>query len=158
MDIVDTILQNTYTIRDLRHRLRILKSYLEFKLFGAVDSAKQFSPEDLKWLSSLQSDFLQKFNKENLSQNFSKLEEEVKKLETITIYLSFEPTQTSIEEIHFWMMKNLTSKLLVDIKFDPTLLAGAAFVYKGVYKDYSLKARIEQQGETILTEFKRYMR
>lgn len=158
MEILDAILEKTYTSQDLRHKLRVLRSYLEFKLFGNSDEAKQFSPEDLTWVSSLETDLISKFNQENLYELFQQIEKEAGKLQQVIIYLAFEPTQTQIEQIHFWMIKNLPQKVTIDIKIDLTLLGGCALVYKGIYKDYSLRSRIQQQGETILTEFKKYVR
>lgn len=37
----------------------------------------------------------------------------------------------------------------IRVKIDPSLIGGAAFAWKGQYKDYSLKARLEQHEEEI---------
>ena len=155
MDLLDTILTNTYTMQDLHHRLRILKLYFETKQFGGKF---EFSPEDLAWLNSLGEDFFSKFTKENFYNNFLELEKKISLLIPLIIYLSFEPAKEQIELIGLWIKKNLTQKLLFEIKIDPGLIGGVALVYKGVYKDYSLRSKIQEQNETILTEFKKYIR
>ena len=155
MDILDTILTNTYTTADLHHRLRILKLYFETKQFGGKF---EFSPEDLAWLNSLGEDFFSKFTKENFYNNFLELEKKVSLLTPLIIYLSFEPESLQIESINSWLKKNLSQNILFDIKIDRELLGGAVLVYKGVYKDYSLRAKIQEQSGTILQEFKKYIK
>ena len=157
MDIIDTILTNTYTIQDMRHRMRILKSNLENTLFGKVQT-EILSSDDTIWLSSLTLSFINYFTKDNIYSSFKNIEAELKKLKILIIYLSFEPEQEQIENIGKWLRTNLTEIKLFDIKLDPSLLGGIALVKDGVYKDYSLKTRIQEQGEMILVEFKKYIR
>ncbi|TSC64744.1 MAG: Uncharacterized protein G01um101493_28 [Microgenomates group bacterium Gr01-1014_93] len=157
MDILDTILTNTYTIHDLRHRARILKSHLENKLF-AQGSNENLPAEDIAWLDSLGDDFLKYFTKENLYSTFKDLQEKVDKITPLIIYLSFEVDIAQIEGISQWIRKNLANKLIFEIKYDPAIIGGAAFTYKGVYRDYSLRSKIQQNSEIILTEFKKYIR
>lgn len=157
MDILDTILTNTYTMTDLRHRIRILKAYLKNLLFGQAKSL-ELPPEDVAWLNALSKDFISQFSKDNLYSKFSELEKKLSSLSPLVVYLSFEPGREQIDAIGGWIKKNLTTSPLIEIKIDPGLLGGVALVNKGVYKDYSLRARIQQNGETILTEFKKYIR
>ncbi|TSC66660.1 MAG: Uncharacterized protein CEO21_129 [Microgenomates group bacterium Gr01-1014_80] len=156
MDILSTILTNTYTIQDLRRRVRLLKSHLENIYFG--HHREELSPEDSSWISSLSDSFVSEFNKDNIHALFNSLEDQIKKLNPLVIYLAFEPGQEQIEQIGFWVKKNLTQPKVFEIKIDPALLGGAALVNGGVYKDYSLRSKIGEQGETILAEFKKYIR
>jgi len=153
MDLLNTILTSTYTMQDLRHRIRILKSYLETKYFGGKFD---FTPEDNIWLNSLGHDFYNNFSKENLYQTFQELEKKTANLNPLIIYLSFEPGITQIEAIHNWFRKNISQNILFDIKIDHELIGGAALVYKGIYRDYSLKAKIQENSQAILTEFKKH--
>lgn len=155
--MLNTILSNTYTTHDLKHRLRILRSYLEKKLFGNIE-ADDFSPDDLAWLNSLGENFYTSFTKENLYLVFKDLEKESQKLTSLILYLAFEAQTPQIESISQWLRKNLQTKLIFEVKIDPDLLGGTALVYKGVYKDYSLRAKIQEQAQTILAEFKKYVR
>ena len=41
---------------------------------------------------------------------------------------------------------------------DPRLIAGAALVWKGVYRDYSLRAKLEQKRQELLEEFRKFLR
>lgn len=157
MTTLDTILTNTYTVQDLHHRVRLLKSHLERILFGQAHP-EELSPEDLSWISSLPEIFISQFNKDNISSSFSQLEGQIKALTPLVVYLAFEPKQEQIEVIGQWFKKNLAKLPVFEIKIDPGLLGGVALVNGGVYKDYSLKSRMQEQGETILAEFKKYIR
>ena len=156
MSILDTILTNTYTIQDLHHRVRLLKSHLENILFG--HHREELSPEDSSWISSLPEIFISQFNKDNIYSSFSEVEGQIKLLSPLVVYLAFEPGQEQIDSIGQWFKKNLAKLPVFEIKIDPGLLGGVALVNGGVYKDYSLKSRIQEQGEIILAEFKRYIR
>ncbi len=156
MDILTTLLTNTYTVQDLRHRVRILKSHLENILFG--HHTEQLSPEDSRWIGSLPHSFTNQFNKDNVYPLFDQLEDQIKKLNPLVIYLAFEPGQEQIEKIGQWFKKNLAKLPVFEIKVDPGLLGGVALVNSGVYKDYSLRSKIQEQEETILAEFKKYIR
>lgn len=157
MNILDTILTNTYTIQDLHHRVRILKSQLENKLFGQSQT-NEFSPDDSGWLSSMPPLFIKEFTKDNFYSSFNELEDQIKKLKPLVIYLGFEPKQQQIESIGEWLKNNLNQTKLFEIKIDPSLLGGVALVNGGVYRDYSLRTRIQEQSQTILAEFKKYIR
>jgi len=58
-----------------------------------------------------------------------------------------------------WLRENLDQpRLVFDFKVDPSLIGGCAFVYKGVYKDYSLRARISDNKDKIIGEFRKYFK
>lgn len=153
---LETILLKTFTLPDLKHRLRILKAHLEAQVFGQT-SPQTLSPEDSNWLNSLPPEFFKSFNKDNLSTIFQALEQEVNKISSLVLYLSFEPDKEALSSISSWLRQNLTQTPILEIKLDPGLIGGAALVKDGVYKDYSLRARIEDQKEVILAEFKKYI-
>lgn len=153
-DILKIILTNTYSLAQLKARLRILKSNLLKTFFGGVTLN-----QDLGWLKSLPPSFYQKFSKDNAYQIFSGLEMEISKIKTLTIYLTFEPDETTLSQIGVYARKTFNSPaLLLDIRLDPNLIAGTALVWKGVYKDYSLRAKIESRKEEILQGFKKFLR
>lgn len=154
-NILNIILNNTYSLHQLKHRLSILKTYLQNTLFGATPS--QIQPADLLWLKSLPPSFFQNFNASNLSDTFIQLEKSIASLKTLTLYLTFEPDDEALSQIG-QAIRKLFGQLLLDIKYDPSLIAGAALVWQGVYKDYSLRSKIEDKKGMILQSFKKFLR
>ncbi len=154
--ILDIILTNTYTLSDLKHRLRILKEYLETRFFNKT-GPNEISPADSKWFSTLSKDFFDQFNKDNFSQIFERLEKEIDKITPLVIYLSFDIDEQIKTRISSWLRQNLTQKIIFETRFDPNLIGGVALTFNGIYKDYSLRSKINEQKELILQEFKNYI-
>lgn len=155
MDDLDIFLKDTYTLSDLKTRLRALHSYFSRIFFGGADS---LTDRDLIWINTLPKDFLAKFDKNNLSGQMTALENKIKELQLLTLYLPFEANEETIKILGSMTRQLFQSQPLLDIKHDPTLLAGAALVWQGVYKDYSLRARIEEKKVEILDSFKKFLR
>ncbi|MBI4039191.1 hypothetical protein HY384_04535 [Candidatus Daviesbacteria bacterium] len=156
-DLLNSILKDTYSISELKHRLRILKNYLSESFFGG-QKVELTGVEDTNWLKSLPAQFFQSINKDNIYNIFTNLEADVKKLTILTMYLTFEPDTTTISQIGTFARKNFGPSLLLDIKFDPNLIAGTALVWKGNYQDYSLRSKMAQKKEEILESFKKFLR
>src|SRR5258708_10880868 len=93
------LLEQSFTIRQLEHHLRVIKKYLDFKLFTDQKASLDLTGEDKEWLSSLGADFLNNFNKDNLDQNLSKLEQMVQDLKVLTIYVPFNLPQPEVVKL-----------------------------------------------------------
>lgn len=160
-EILSTILKDTYSLTSLKHRLRILNSYFLKTFFGETEATVDIplSTQDSNWLKSLPESFYQKFNKDNVYEIFSGLEKEIETLKILTLYLSFEPDELTLSQIGFSARKTFNlSLLLLDIKVDPNLIAGPAMTWKGVYRDYSLRAKLEEKKQDLSEEFRRFLR
>lgn len=155
MEILNIILANTYTLISLKKRFRILKEYLEKEIFGG-DIKLELSVEDQTWLNSLPRSLLTPPDQKTFSATMEQLGKLIGDIEPLVVYVAFDMPGDELASLTQYIRKMLNSPLyLLDVKKDPNLIAGAAFVYKGVYKDYSLKSKIEQNKEKILLEFKR---
>lgn len=86
------------------------------------------------------------------------LENNISKLQVLILYLPFEVNDRIVEQIGQKTRIIFSQLLLLDIKYDPSLIAGCALVWKGILRDYSLKAKIEQEKAQILESFKKYLR
>lgn len=156
-DILNTILKDTYTQTQLKRRVSILKTYLLQNLFGSPKK-EALEEKDLAWLKSLPVEFIQNFNKDNVSDLLSGLEKAIVGLQTLVLYLTFEPDNLSLTQIGNKTRNMFGNSLMLDIKYDPNLIAGAALVWKGIRRDYSLRAKIEEKKSVILESFKKYLR
>lgn len=156
-EILNIILKDALTLTQFKHKLKLLKSHL-LKLFFGNSNNLPVSPQDSNWLKSLPESFYQNFNKDNVYKIFSDLEEQSKKMEVLVMYLTFEPNDITLHQINSYIKKTFSSTFLLDIKFDPSLIAGTAMVWKGILRDYSLRASIEDKKGEIVEEFKRFRR
>ncbi len=157
-EILTTILKDTYSLSQLKHRLRVLKTNL-LRAFFSTGEAVSLSPEDLRWLQSLPPQFYQKFTKDNIYKIFSDLDDASLNLSTLTLYLSFEPDYAALAQVGSFARRIFNSPaMLLDVKLDPNLIAGTALSWKGVYKDYSLRSQLALKKGELWEEFKKFRR
>lgn len=155
-DLFNILLTDIYTLSTLRQRIKVLKSYFSKIFFGRADLV--LNENNIVWINSLPKDFLEKFDKNNITQSIAELEKKMSQLQPLTVYLPFEANEEAIKLIGGMARKLFNPKLFLDIKYDPMLLAGCALSWKGIYKDYSLKKRIDERKIEILAGFKTFLR
>lgn len=158
------ILKDTFTLSTLQKRLRAIRSYLLHRFFSnqeeKTDNLKSIdlTVNDLQWIYSLGGDFSSEITKDNVYQKLAALEEEAKKLPTLTLYLAFEPNDEAIRLIGQFLRNQFSHTIIYEFKIDLGLIAGAAIVWKGIYKDYSVKNLISQKQDEVLASFKPFLR
>jgi hypothetical protein len=159
--LLKTILLETYSSEHLNRRLRKLRSHFVNQLFGeesAVEPDPFTDPIDIKWLhESLGEDFSKTINRNNVYQVFDDLQLEVKKLHPLITYFAYNFPESDLINIVQNLRKTYSPDLLLDVKIDPSLIAGCAFIVNGVYQDFSLRKQIDNNKEAILTEFTGYV-
>jgi F0F1-type ATP synthase delta subunit len=72
------------------------------------------------------------------------LENELNKLTPLALTIAFEPCDSTISKIFDWVGANLGSNYLLDIQQDNSILGGIIITFKGEYRDYSLKSKLDQ--------------
>lgn len=157
-EILNTILQNTFSLAQFKTRVNLLKANLLKTFFGGNGENTTPPLQDLNWLQSLPPGFYQKFNKDNVYSIFTELGKAQTKLPVLTMYLTFEPDDQTLSQIGEYVRKNFGQNLLLDIKLDPKLIAGTSLVWKGMIHDYSLKAKLQEKKTEILQGFKKFLR
>lgn len=61
----------------------------------------------------------------------------------VELKISFSPTQKFIGQIKNWLMSNIGTNVLLDLKIDSDVLAGAVITYNGRYNDLSLSTALK---------------
>ena len=87
----------------------------------------------------------------------SQLIKQIESLKVVELALAIKPTQNFIEKILTFVETNFGSDIVLDLKFNPDLIAGAQVIYGGKYFDFSLKKSLEDyfknlQGVTLKVE------
>lgn len=156
--LLKTFLSQTYSLQQARRRLRLLKNVLESKLFKSGDtSGMEINPADKDWLNSSGEDFFKQFHNQDVYQLLSQLEQAVIAIPPLTIFIAFDLPEEEVTRLGIWLRQN-SSIQLFEIKLNPDLIAGCALSLKGVYKDYSLKDKIDQNKAAILESLKSYIK
>jgi|SRR3990167_5861047 len=156
-DLLTVILQDTYTLSQFKKRLKILQSYFQQQFFRSL-ATENLTPRDSQWFKSLPKSFMESFNKDNLSQNLSSLNSKINSTPILTVYLPIDVSDEALDQIGSKVRNLFGENFLLDVKYNPNLIAGCALTWKGIYKDYSLHSRIGERKLAILQSFKKFLR
>lgn len=64
-------------------------------------------------------------------------------LKELKLTVALEPTETGLDRIHSWIIENIGEEVVLDISKNPAILGGAVVIYKGNYRNYSLRKKLE---------------
>lgn len=156
--MLDKILQNTYTLSVLKKRVRALKERVNVELFGLKVDPKHQDKEHLMWISSLGTDFFKVFTKDDFEEVFDKLDKQISEISPLVIYFAFDPGPSQTILIGAWLRQNMGKSFIFDIKLDYSLIGGCAFVWHGVYKDYSVKSKLIENKQKLIEGFREYLK
>lgn len=157
-DLIQPFLKDNYSIQQLRMRMNVLRTYLLGKFFKSENQQEGLTPEDKKWLESLDQEFLNHFTAMNVNQELENIDKAIRQLQPLVIYVPVELPEEEINRMGDWVRKNFANNMVMDIKFDGTLIGGAALSWKGIYHDLSLRSVIEKDKAAITENLKKYLR
>lgn len=167
---LEEILKDTYSLGSFKKRVMALKLKIEKKIFRTSDdkeaqddSVKEKDTTQLseaeRWVLGIDSKILEDITPDNFKEVFERIEKFISEATSLSIYFVFIPEQDQLKGVGEWLRKVLKNpKLIFDVKIDPSLIGGCAFAYKGVYKDYSLRAKISENKEKLMEEFRGYLK
>jgi len=143
MDI-SQLLQSIKTVED-RNRL-----YFEI---GLVSDAIYKGGELEKVLDSKISKTFAEYvgserSQEILSRKLSELKKSLDELVVVKLTLAFEPSTSTIDKILAFLRQNFGEQTILELRFESKILGGVIFEFKGLYKDYTLKSRLEEVFRT----------
>lgn len=154
--LLSQFIKETYTKKDIARRLRLLREYFEGGFFTFTEMevtkfllGKHATMDDIHVFVSWGKDFYDAFSKETMYARINALHEAVKKLPHVVMYIPYEPVPAEIVKLGKWCRQNIGGDLVVDLRTDITLLGGCAFVWKGVYRDYSLRYYMRKKKAEI---------
>lgn len=169
--LLNKILEETFTLEVFKRRYQALKIELQNRIYGSgklsgeeaqdlvASPLRNSDPLDKHWLESFDPKMLSEVTNDQFNSIKLYIDTFINNIPPLSIYFVFLPEPPQIKEVGNWLRKNLNNpKLIFDIKVDPSLIGGCAVVYKGVYRDYSLKAKISEHKEEIIGEFRKYLK
>lgn len=157
-ELTTKILDGSYTQTQALKRLRALKDLGIAKLFGKQETKDEILVEQDSWFASLDKNFFRPFTKDNVYKLFEDAEKAIKDIKPLMIYLAVEIPEVEIAKIGQYLRQTYGNNFLMEIKIDPSLIAGTAFVWNGIYKDYSLRQKITDNRQAILSTLKGYIK
>lgn len=77
----------------------------------------------------------------------------LKQLPIVRLKLAFLPTKNTLALVSEWFSGNLGGKAILDVEVDPKILGGVVILTGGLYKDYSLSAKIDRVETERMGQF-----
>lgn len=160
LDISQQILNQTYTRALALKRVELLRIVVNQRLFSKAikETPTDLSEEDQAWINSLGEGLFKQFNKDTAIKLISTIEDEINTIQPLTLFVPVELPKREIEAIGQQLRQAYGPTFLFEVKLNPLLIAGAALVWKGIYKDYSLHQKIADNHSAILAKFKEYIK
>jgi hypothetical protein len=93
-------------------------------------------------------------NQIGIKREIDDLVDKLRACKNLQLTIAFQPDEETITYFSEWIKKNVRKDLLIDLKFDKTIVGGALIIADGAYKDYSVRKnlsnRFQIQKEDIL--------
>lgn len=129
MKALDELLKNNFTQAQVYQELNRIKTEFERDFY-------QDKPID--------------FNKKRKEkEKLDSLAEGIRHLPRLRLTLAFKPTQQEIEEIGRWVRENVHPHVVLDLRLDARLLAGARLAWQGRVYDLSLREGLRRKRREI---------
>lgn len=89
-------------------------------------------------------------NQEEKQKLLEKIKLEMSKFETVELTLAYEPTRKNLVDIHAALTGIFNYHFLLDVKYDPALIAGCQIISRGEFKDLSLGRTITREIDNLI--------
>lgn len=97
-------------------------------------------------------------DKEKIRSFLTQLKTALQNLKVLKLTLAIEPSKDSIEKINNWVQLNIGSGIILDLYEDSKIMGGAIIEMEGIYKDYSLRKRLDEMFEKKRAEIESFIK
>ena len=168
-ELLKTLAKTAYTENEFRRLLSALQVFLESKLFSEhpglsfEELLRRFFlehhvAEDTRTrLTSLSESFLSLFTQKNLYEKMKSINEAFEKLPRITLYVPIALTSEATVKLGTWLRQHVMENLVIRLKIDAELSVGCAFVWEGVYHDYSFRYFVKKHEKELESTMREYV-
>lgn len=107
-----------------------------------LDSLYQSNPRPEIRESTLREYELRKVQESDNTKLLNTWKKELVSARVLKLELAFDPNETSLKKLWSWANQNISKNIVLDITYDPSLVAGTVISWNGKYRDYSQKAQL----------------
>lgn len=146
--IIDPIFDAIHTQEELEHLLLNLKDFSKVLLnTNREENVSDIFKQLPNSLATPIQEIWQNYQAENTDADPSSFLSEIEKillnLERVNLSLAFQASQVQVESICDWLRSKLKNKgIIINIQFDPKLIAGCILEYRGKRYDLSVATQI----------------
>jgi len=148
----DYSLSSTKT-QEERKRLYSEISLVQDALFRQQDFKKildtKVSPQLGNYISGfLQDRPLNAHAIEKIADRLAEIKKKLDGLKIVSLTLAIEPKKSTIDKIIFFVREHIEKDIIIEINVEPNIIGGAIIVFNGLYRDYSLKTKLDEVFRT----------
>ena len=150
------LLEHTYTRDNLHRKMLLLEEFFE-KVFFQEHTSEGSLKDRLRdflldknvgeylrnSLLSLSDEFYAQFTSDSFRNIFDTLRKEMDNLPHMKLYVPTLLPPVEVEKLGKWCRENVAPNMFLDLEVEPSTVGGCAFVWNGVYHDFSLSYFIE---------------
>jgi|GEM_PF-2180618 len=167
--MLDVVLSNTYTSAAVQQRIALLKEFLEHVFYGAdpggqptLERFDAFVKEH--GVELVHADAVREWGNALFARvtagtfyaELNALLNELKSVPVLTLYTAVKFPVPEMARMAQQLRDHLGKTILLDDHVDPQLAVGCAFVWNGIYHDYSWSFFISRKREELATLVRRY--
>ena len=164
--LLQTLCATTYTVADMRRRLGLLQEGAEVALFNnqttdtvaAMKSAitDRGKEGDVAIMMEWSAAMFAQFTASNIRERTTALQQAVDALPVMTLYIPVAFPATDLASMAAWCRAECAPQLLFDVRIDPVVAGGCAFVWNDNYHDFSYKAQSKKHPGVITKQLQTY--
>ncbi len=164
--IIQDIIGVSISVLHAHHYLEVWRYLTEQAVFKNDNSSKEerFS-QAMSRLSAEEKavvamwspgEWLKDITDENFSTYVEGLREWINNVPLFTIYVPFELPREELVGFSEFLRSDNDKERLLEVKVDPNMIGGCAFIVDGVFYDYSLHGRLRRSPEIMSDIFNSY--
>jgi len=164
--LVQELCANTYTVGDMRRRLGLLQEGAELALFNdettdpvtAIKAAikERGTEDDVAAVTTWGTEMFSQFTAATIREHISTLQKAVDALPIMTLYIPVAFPESELATMSAWGREECAPQLLFDVRVDPQVAGGCAFVWNDTYHDFSFKAQSKKYPGVITQHLNAY--
>jgi len=164
--LLQTLCATTYTVADMRRRLGLLQEGAEVALFNnqttdtvaAMKSAitDRGSERDVVVMMDWEDAVFAQFTAGNIRERTTALQQAVDALPVMTLYIPVLFPESELAAMAAWCREACAPQLLFDVRVDPQVAGGCAFVWNDNYHDFSFRAQSKNHPGVITKQLQTY--
>ena len=82
----------------------------------------------------------------------------IEELEEFKLTLAFEPSSTGLNRMLSFVRENINENLILELKYDPSIIGGSLISYNGKYHDFSMKDAFDHEFEKQREKYLRMLK
>jgi len=164
--LLETLCATTYTVADMRRRLGLLQEGVEVALFNnqttdtvaAIKAAvsERGKESDVAAMMEWTDDVFAQFTASNIRERITALQQAVDALPVMTLYIPVAFPVADLAAMATWCREECAPQLLFDVRIDPRMAGGCAFVWNDTYHDFSFRAQSKNHPGVITKQLQTY--